>query len=156
MPVGFDSLLHYQILWYYLFMSLKHDLEYYEERLKDRKLLLRAVRVRVPIGKEIARFYCVPCGGARVTGFTHFFKKESEANLVYSTLLKSGENFPMLRIVPVINAFDEPMFMVKWGIDEPNHKFIRGWAWEVAIAKQLGYNDECMAAHYQRCAGTFF
>lgn len=62
----------------------------------------------------------------------------------------------MLRVVPVINMFDEQMYMVKWGIDEPDRRFLHGWAYEVAIAKQLGYNDECMAAHYERCKNTFF
>jgi hypothetical protein len=137
-------------------MSYKSELDYYEERLIDRNLLVRAIRMEIHsgvlntlTGKEIVyRFYCVPCGGDRVTGFSRIFLNKSHAEQVYNTLLASGEGFPTLRIAPRDDGF-----YVKWGLDEPDIREYRGrpWDWEVAIAKQLGYNEECMAAHYERC-----
>lgn len=64
-------------------MSYKRDLDYYESRLKDRNLLLRAVKMAVADSKgRIDRFYCVPCGGDRITGFTHFFETKTQATIV--------------------------------------------------------------------------
>jgi hypothetical protein len=128
-------------------------MEYYGTRLKDRWLLLRAVPCEIMTGvfsiatrQEITyAFACVPCGGDRLTGLTNVFQTRDKAEQVCKILRASGENFPMLRIQEYRYGF-----YVKWGLDEPSHKEFRGWDWEVAIAKQLGYNDECMVSHYQR------
>jgi hypothetical protein len=128
------------------FMAYKDDVLYFGERLKDPRLLEQAVKIH--LGKD--RFLCVPCGGDRVTGFTHFFKTKTEASIVYRTLADSGGDFPALRILPVVNVLGEDMFMVKWGMDEPDRRLFYGWEYEIAIAKQLGYTDECMEAHRER------
>jgi hypothetical protein len=132
-------------------MSFKSDKEYYGSRLKNPSLLDRAVKVKV--GSD--RFLCVPCDEERVTGFTHFLKTETEALIVYRTLVNSKERFPGLRVEPVENAFGDNMFMVKWGMDEPDRRFWCGWDFEVAIAKQLGYSDACMPAHYERMTAFY-
>lgn len=132
-------------------LTFRDEKVYYGSRLKNLSLLDKAVKVRV--GKD--RFLCVPCDEERIMGFTHFFKTETEALIVYRTLVDSGESFPGLRVEPVENAFRDSMFIVKWGMDEPDRRFFGGWDFEVAIAKQLGYNDECMPAHYERMTAFY-
>ena len=125
-------------------VTFKSDTRYFTERLKEPELLKHAVKVRI----KGDRFLCVPCGGSRVTGFTHFFPNNEDAMTVCYTLLRSGENFPDLRVEPIVNYYGDLMWMVKWGVEEPLH--LTGWDFEVAVAKQLGYSDECMPAHRER------
>lgn len=128
-------------------MGFRRTREYFESRLKDKDLLLQAVKVWV--GYE--RVLCVPCGGDRVTGFTHFFRTSAEANIVCRSLADSGGNFPDLRVDPILNAFDEEKFIVRWGKPEPRYRnYPDPWDFELAMANCLGYNDECMVSHHHR------
>ena len=95
------------------------------------------------------RFLCVPCGGSRVTGFTHLFSRKAEADDVLRQIAESGENFPDLRVVQTVNFFWDLMYVVEWGLPKPEG--LQGWAYEVAIARQLDYSDKCMPAHFKRC-----
>lgn len=127
-------------------ISKRHDHRYYKFRLVDQDLLARAVTVRA--GRE--RFLCVPCGGCRRAGITHFLERETHACAVRFQLVCSGENFPNIRVVPAMSVDHQRMWQVAWGDDLPEQSYLGDFCYEIVVGRLLGYSEKAIGEHLIR------